>query len=292
MRVSQAVQNYLLARRAELAPHSRRQYRNILTVAVNTIGPDMAIRALKRRHVEKWLAGLDQEPSTIRQRLSVFRGFVRWCLIHGHLKHDPTLGLKAPRIGAAMPRELSGDEVRRLLEVVPDARGELIVMLALVEGMRVGSVAAQLRSDIDLDGEMMLVTKKKGGGQQWLPLMPDTLEAIRTYYREVPGTTGPLLRSMKQPANGLTANYLSTLVSCWMHEAGIKHHPRDGRSAHALRHTMAGAMLDEGADIRDVQDALGHATLGPTMIYLRRRSAGTRLREVMGRRSYREAEAS
>jgi site-specific recombinase XerD len=72
-----------------------------------------------------------------------------------------------------------------------------------------------------------------------------------------------------------------------MTDAGVKARPHDGHSAHALRHTFAGALLDDGANLRDVQDALGHARLAPTYAYLKRRQPSRRLREVMGRRSYR-----
>lgn len=284
-----AIHLYLRARRAEFAPNSRRHIRHTLGEIVRIIGPDMLVRNLRRRHVESWLADLEVAPATIRNRLSALRVFCRWCIISGHLKQDPTLGLRGPRQPDAMPRELTDDDIVSLFSVLPDERAEVMAMLGLVQGLRVGSMAAQLREDIDLTGRMMLVTRTKGNRQLWLPLLPDTYEAIVNYYRKVPGTTGPLLRSLRYPSRGVTSGHLSILMSHWMSDAGIKLTARDGKSSHALRHTRAGTMLDDGADIRAVQAALGHASLSSTYIYLRRRQADSALRDAMGRRRYRDA---
>src|SRR6185312_1982328 len=236
MRLSQAVQAYLAARRSELAPITRKNLRRDLTRTANTIGPDMLVRMVKRKHVEKWLAEMTSSPATIRVRLSIFRQFCRWCLLHGYMKTDPTLGLRGPRQPRPMPRELSNVEVEKLLCSLPDARAEVIVMLGLVQGLRRSSIAAQLREDIDLTGRMMLVTWTKGNSQLWLPLLEDTATAIETYYREVPGNTGPLIRSELHPVRGIAPFTIGELISRWMRDAGVKLHAGDGRSAHALRH--------------------------------------------------------
>lgn len=289
MRLCVSASKYLLARRNDLAPATRRQYRHVLMTIVDALGPDMLVRAVKRKHVERWISELDCSPATIRSRLSVLRNFCEWCLVHGYMKADPTLGIHGPRQPDAMPRELVDDEITRLLKVLPDARAEVIVMLGLVQGLRCSSMTAQLRQDIDLTGRMMLVSYAKGNKQQWLPLLEDTYGAVVAYYRESPGLTGPLLRSETHPGRGLTAGHIGKMQATWMYEAGVKLYPRDGKSGHALRHTRAGTMLDDGADIREVQAALGHASLSSTFIYTRRRQADGKLRDAMGRRRYREA---
>jgi site-specific recombinase XerD len=289
MRLSQAVQAYLLARRSDWAPVTRRNLRRDLTRTANDIGPDILVRMVKRKHVEGWLSGLTSSPATIRVRLSTFRQFCRWCLLHGYMKNDPTLGIRGPRQPRPMPRELSHEEVEKLLCSLPDARAEVIVMLGLVQGLRRSSISAQLREDIDLTGRMMLVTWTKNNAQLWLPLLEDTAQAIEAYYRELPGNTGPLVRSQSHPERGIAPFTIGELIAGWMRDAGVKLHAGDGRSAHALRHTRAGTMLDDGADIREVQAALGHESLGSTYIYLRRRHADSALRDAMGRRRYRDA---
>jgi hypothetical protein len=81
-------------------------------------------------------------------------------------------------------------------------------------------------------------------------------------------------------------DHVGGLVSDLLYEAGIKQRGWDGRSAHAYRHTTANDMFDNGADVRDVQEMLGHAHLSSTQIYLRRQRALGRLREAANGRNY------
>lgn len=286
LRLRAAGQMYLAARRHELAPASRRHIGSDLGLAVRYIGPDVLVRSLRRRHVESWLSSMEVSPATLRGRLSVLRNFCRWCVGRGFLKADPTLGVKGPRQPVAMPRELDAGAVVKAFLSAPDPRAELVLSLGVQEGLRVGEIARLRREDVDVDGLVLLVNGK-GSKQRWLPLSAYSLELLLEYCRQVPGRTGPVIRSSVHPARGLSGNYLSKLVVGWMYDAGVKSHAYDGVSAHALRHTMAGVMLDEGADIREVQAALGHSSLGPTYVYTRRRHGASQLRSVMGRRDYR-----
>jgi integrase-like protein len=108
----------------------------------------------------------------------------------------------------------------------------------------------------------------KGGHQRVLPVSDETWDAVLAYLREHPTTAGPLIRSYLNPHRGVNPAYISTLVGRWMSDAGVKQRSRDGRSAHALRHTAATDMLRAGAHLRDVQQALGHASLSTTQKYL------------------------
>jgi site-specific recombinase XerD len=132
-----------------------------------------------------------------------------------------------------------------------------------------------------------MLVRGKGNRERWLPISDETLAALHEYIAEAPGSAGPLLRSVTHPGRGITSSYVGVLISKGMLASGIKSHGYDGKSAHALRHTMAGAMIDDGADVRDVQAALGHSNRSTVHVYLRRRVAAGRLREVMGQRSYR-----
>lgn len=285
VRLDTAMRAYIEARRGDLARLSLRQYRYVLPAAARAIGPKLLVRNLNRKHIEEWLAGLEVAPSTARKQLSVMRGFCQWCVLHGHVKRDPTLGVRAPRQPEAMPRELGDEQVGALLAVLPDLRGELIVLLGVSGGLRAAEIAGARREDIDLDGRLMLV-HGKNDKERWIHIGPQLHETLLRYLATEPGQTGWLLRSKMHAGRGISPTYVSMLVSQWMRDAGVKRHARDGRSAHALRHTMAGVMLDEGADLRVIQAALGHSTLGPTMGYLRRRIAAAHLDGKMGQRRY------
>lgn len=243
------------------------------------VGLERPPRTITRRHIEKWIASRSTvAPATLRLELSIVRTYCRWLIHTGELKRDPTLGVKGPLRPREVPRALAIRDVSRLLSVCPDHRARLIVSLMVQEGLRCLEVAALQLSDVDLTDRTLMVVGK-GGHQRLLPLSDDTGTQLSRYLHDFPAAAGPLIRSYLVPQRGITPNHISVLVTGWMGDAHVR------GSAHSLRHTMASDMLDRGANIRDVQTALGHASLGTTQRYLRR-SEGKKLREAMGGRHY------
>lgn len=122
----------------------------------------------------------------------------------------------------------------------------------------------------------------KGGEQRLLPITDQTWSAFVAYVGRA-RTAGPVIRSVYRPSEGLSAQYVSVLVSEAMAQAGV------AGTGHALRHSMAAHVLRGGrGDIRDVQVALGHANLSTTAVYMPH-SDVERLRHVIGGRWYGQA---
>lgn len=263
----------------EFANTTSKSVRWTLWRFAETVGLERPPRTLSRRHIDKWIASRSTvAPATLRLELSIIRTYCRWLIHAGELKRDPAIGVKGPPKPREVPRALATNDVGRLLSVCPDCRARLIVSLMVQEGLRCLEVADLQLSDIDLADRTLLVVGK-GGHQRLLPLSDDTGIQLARYLHDYPATAGPLVRSYNFPQRGITPNHISVLVTAWMVDAHVR------GSAHALRHTMASDMLDRGANIRDVQTALGHASLGTTQRYLRR-SEGKKLREAMGGRHY------
>jgi site-specific recombinase XerD len=287
LQLRNAVHAYLAARSGEVAPGTLTQWRSILVLAATEIGSTLLVSRLRRHHVEAWLASINHlAASTRRNRLATFRGFTSWAVDSRHLKLDPCHGLKVRGAIDAIPRELEPATVTKLLLATPDLRGEVVVLLGVHQGLRRAEIAGALRENLSLDDGLLLVLGK-GNKERWVAIGPETHTALVAYLATVPGRTGPILRSHADPSQGISASHVGHLAGQWMRAAGIKRHAYDGMSLHALRATMAGAMLDDGADPRDVRDALGHQSIQTTEVYLRKRRAKARLREVMGQRSYR-----
>lgn len=241
---------------------------------------DTAPWELSSRHVEAYLAVINVRRSTARQRFCHLRQFSRWLVRRGHLAADITADLKAPRQPRAVPRGYRRDVVDRLLAVAPDARARLIVLLEVQEGLRACEVARIELGDVDYE-ERTLLVHGKGSRERILPLSAQTWEALEGYLAAHPAKAGPLVRSYNEPWKGISADHVQHLVQGWLRLAGV---PSGG--GHGLRHTMATSLLrDAGADIRDVQMALGHATLASTSVYLPFSDA-RRLRGVMDGRWY------
>ncbi len=156
-------------------------------------------------------------------------------------------------------------------------------LLEVQEGLRAGEVSRLQIGDIDFIGRTARVVGK-GGHERLLPISEETWAAVSAYLDEHPATSGPLLRSYRQPWRPLAPDTISGMVSEWMRVAGIKRRARDGISGHALRHTMATDALRNGAHLRDVQHALGHAHLATTEAYLP--LVVNDLRAAMGGRRY------
>ena len=238
--------------------------------------------------IERWLATRSKlRPGTIRAQFSSVRAFCAWLVDKGILRRNPCDKMRGPRLPRTVPRALPGDSVQRLLAAAPDVRAELVVWLMVSLGLRCCEVANLEVGDWDRRGGIVRV-RGKSGHERELPVTDEVAAALGRYLDEHPATSGPLLRSYADGASPLRPATLSVYVAAWMRAAGIKRHPRDGVSAHALRHTAASDVADRCNDLRVVQAMLGHQHLSTTSIYLRR-AGMAEMRTAMAGRTYRES---
>lgn len=240
-----------------------------------------ALKAIRPRTISDWFAqqpGLG--PAAARAALSHLRAFFRWAIERGHTKTDPTLTIRPPKQPRAVPRSLDLADLRALRTALPDNRAVLIITLLFDLGLRRGEVARLDMADIDLRAGVIRVDGK-GGHQRLLPVTPGVRHMLLHYLTERGAAAGPLIRSQTRPGHGITPETLGKLVSKWMTDAGIKQ-PRDGKSAHALRHSCAENLWRHGVDLRTIAAALGHAVPTTTWIYLRHQQNLEELRAVMG----------
>ncbi|MEA2702904.1 MAG: integrase/recombinase XerD [Actinomycetota bacterium] len=265
-------------RRGEIRGETVRTYRLTLGTFVKVVGWDLAPSRLRQSHVERWQERKPLSIATKRSQLSIVRTFCRWLVRRGFAQRDATLDLASPRQPRYVPRGIDREAVGDALAGCPDVRAELIVSLEVQEGLRACEVCNLELGDIDTELRVMMV-RGKGGHERILPITRETWAVMERYRQEHPAAAGPLVRSYLNPTKGLSAHYVSRLVSGWMHGAGV------GASGHALRHTAATDMLRSGAHVRDVQNALGHTSLATTQRYMPWLVGD--LREAMEGRTYR-----
>lgn len=260
----------------ELVQKSAKVIRTVLRTFARHVG-DVALEAIEVDHVRSWLAPSIGVPNTAKSKLTKLRPFAQWLAMRGHVMRDFTLGARTPKVPKGPVRVVAAQRVSALMQECPDDRALLIVLLMIGMGLRCEEVAnIEISTDIDFDRHELHVRGKNGRGwvTRTLPLHTDVEALIR---RTVPRSSGPLIPSYWRPERPLTAHTISRYVSRWMTAAGID------ETAHALRHTFAQELIDDGADWRLVQDALGHASIATTIdIYARRRPTG--LREAMNAR--------
>lgn len=272
---------YLVSRGRNVAPGTIRTYRECLGLFADDVGWDKPIGRITRRDVEAWVSHQHVAPATMRLRLSTLHVFFEWAELNGMIKRDPTFGVTRPKLPRRVPRAFGSSDVAKLLSACADDRERLMALLMVQECLRAVEVARAQLGDID-EGERLILVHGKGGHERIVPVSDETWNVLLTYLGKNPGEMPacPLVRSQVSPWDPISAKRVSRIVGDALRRAGL------GGKAHRLRHTGASDMLDSGANIRDVQTALGHASLATTQIYLRAKS-GKDLRGVMGGRAYR-----
>lgn len=277
------VERYLTQRirSGTLAIDSGRNHRSALH-RLAAIHGQRSAGQLGRATLLAWLETRGRlRPASRRAQVSYVRSFLAWLTAEGIVRKDPSVFLPKVKPPRSNPRAMDADAVEKVRVTCPDARGRAIVSLMFELGLRCVEVSRLNVEDWSRRDQMIRVVGK-GGHSRDLPVPDVVTRAIGAYLDEHPATSGPLIRSYRD-TTALGRDTISGMVSEWMRFAGVKHAPRDGVSAHALRHTAASDLLDACGDLRVVQEFLGHEHLATTSIYLRR--AGTaKMRDAMDAR--------
>jgi len=225
-----------------------------------------------------YFLGRDNKPSTVARKLSALQTFYLFLRQRGEVAHNPLAGINRPRQGRHIPVFLTVDEVFRLVEAPEEgrdtfaARDRAILELLYATGARVAELVALGLSDLDFDEEMLKVTGK-GNRERLVPFGSPAAEALQRYFPQ----RRELLRQRAQRGHALekdalfvnsrgsrlTTRSVERIVSQYAQRAGIITRV----TPHALRHSFATHLLEMGADLRMVQELLGHASLSTTQKY-------------------------
>jgi integrase/recombinase XerC len=220
---------------------------------------------------------LKNHGATVSRKLSALRTFFRFLIREGKIRDNPLTGISGPKSGRSIPVFLTVDEVFSLLES-PDSRDPFrsrdraILELLYSTGMRVAELVSRNIDDLDFESEMLRVTGK-GNKQRIVPVGSPALEAVRAWLPErrkiinkpnARGRQGELQAIFLNGRGGrLTTRSVERFVAKYAARAGL----RQTVTPHALRHSFATHLLEMGADLRSVQELLGHASLSTTQRY-------------------------
>ncbi len=234
------------------------------------VEPSQVDRLLLRRYLG-FLATSRLARSSIARKASTLRRYFGWLVRTGVLADDPTRSLSAPRGEHRLPRVLRADELEVLLDTPPavvDAdpepirlRDDAVLELLYGSGLRVGELCGLDVDAIDTEAGSVTVWGK-GGKQRRVPISAPAADAVRGWLaRGRAGLVGPTAGAalfVNRRGHRLTPRDVRRLLD---RRAPQPTHP------HALRHSFATHLLDGGADLRTVQELLGHADLATTQIY-------------------------
>jgi len=222
--------------------------------------------------VRGFLAAGRWKPATRARKAAAIRSFYRRALLAGTLDSDPTRGVPAPRPDSRLPRTLTVEEVSRLLAAPGlDPRGlrdRALLEVIYGAGLRASEVLSLRIQDVDLEVGFVR-TIGKGDKERIVPLGRKAIEAVKAYYqrgRPYLGGGGKLKAPelfLNDRGRRLTRQGLHLIIKKHARRAGLS----EDISAHTLRHSFASHLLEGGADLRAVQEMLGHADLSTTQIY-------------------------
>jgi integrase/recombinase XerC/integrase/recombinase XerD len=238
------------------------------------------------RELRRYLAHLSElrcSPATSARKLAALRALFRSQREHGHIAQNPADLLSTPRRGSYLPRVLKASEATRLLDAIPagsplQARDRALFELAYGCGLRAEELVSLRLSDVDHDGEQLRV-EGKGSKTRFVPAGEPAMQAVRLYLaRARPALVGPGPEGdgetlfLSKSGRPLHTSDVRRRLRSWASQAGIA----GGVSPHALRHSFATHLLDGGADLRSIQELLGHASISTTQVYTRVESARLR----------------
>jgi integrase/recombinase XerC/integrase/recombinase XerD len=297
-------------RRRDAAPRTRRAYSvDLGQFARWAIAQGLAPAEAGPKAVRRYIAHLSEQgaaPSTSARKLAALRALFASQREHGLISQNPADLVSTPRRAAHLPRVLSAREAARLLDGIPtggplELRDRALFELAYSCGLRAEEIVSLGIADVDHDGEQLRV-EGKGRKTRFVPVGEPAMAAVRLYLeRARPALAAPTRAGApaaarvgartrapapRGPSEALflsrTGRRLGTSdvrrrLRTWTARVGVA----EGSSPHALRHSFATHLLDGGADLRSIQELLGHASVSSTQIYTRVESA--RLRNAYAR---------
>jgi integrase/recombinase XerC len=278
-----------------VSPHTLRAYETDLSQLLDSLAARDAVRPSQvgvdrfdAAGVREFLAELHQRGNSrasAGRRLAALRTFARYLVREEAISEDPTALIGAPRKEQTLPTHLAEDEMMRLLQA-PDAstaggrRDRAILELFYASGLRLSELVDLDLEDVNLTSRVARV-RGKGGKERLVPFNQSATRAIRTMLQEATPIAAsvdtralraakgarhargrhPLFRNLR--GGRLTTRSVDRIVRRYVRQAAIA----QGVSPHALRHTFATHLLQAGADLRAIQELLGHARLSTTQRY-------------------------
>jgi integrase/recombinase XerC len=266
----------------DASPETMRSYRSDLRQFRNFVGkrahgqePDtIAPDASLIREYLAWLAGAGEKSSSLARKLAALRSFYRFLVRTGRASYNPAQDVRTPRLPRYLPRILSKDDANALMEfpegvTVSALRDRAILEVLYSTGARVSELVALDAGDV-VPAEGVVRLRGKGRKERIVPIGAVALDAIGAYHarRSAILRDSPVMKSSDHPVftnsagQRLTTRTVARIVAKYSRRL-----PGGAVSPHALRHSFATHLLDEGADLRAIQEMLGHASLNTTQKY-------------------------
>lgn len=266
-----------------MSPHTLRNYASDLAQFRDYLcsiekRPDVDIKDIDRLTIREWMASLhnDHKKASVARKLASLRTFFQFLIREGVVDVNPAKLVATPKIERKLPNHLSMEDAVRFIET-PDTNTDLgrrdraIIEFLYATGIRVGEMVSINLKDIDFRERLVRVTGKRKK-QRIVPFHEHALQALMHYLAETRpaflnncaiSTRDPQAVFLNYQGTRITTRSVGRMVDKYIKQCADIHNI----SPHSLRHSFATHLLDQGADLRDIQELLGHALLSTTQIY-------------------------
>jgi tyrosine recombinase XerC len=229
---------------------------------------DAPVESVDYLLLRKYLAILKEKKlgsRSMARHLSALRSFFKFLTREGFLKTNPILSVSSPKLDRHLPQFLTEEEVARLIESsLPDdetgRRDRAILETFYSTGMRISELVGLSQDDLDFIGGVVKL-KGKGKKERIAPIGDKAISSLRVYLENRKQQTNAVF--LNKRGTRITDRGVRNIVGKYLRISGMK----QGVSPHTLRHSFATHLLNRGADLRTVQELLGHANLSTTQIY-------------------------
>ena len=237
---------------------------------------DLEPRSVDAKTVRRYVAELSRagaSPSTSARKLAALRALLESQREHAFIAHNPAELIATPRRAQRLPRVLSAREAGALLDAISTAgplelRDRALFELAYSCGLRAQEIVTLCMGDVDFDAEQLRV-EGKGDKTRVVPVGEPAQAAVRDYLDRARGALhsgdGERRLFLSRTGRPLGTSDVRRRLRVWTSRSGVG----VGSSPHSLRHSFATHLLDGGADLRSIQEMLGHSSVSSTQIYTR-----------------------
>ncbi len=231
---------------------------------------------VRYRDVRRFAAGLssaDAAPATVARKLAAIRGLYNFLVRTERVGQNPAELVTSPKRAEKLPQVLSTEQMRDLLERIPartplELRDRAMLELAYSCGLRCEEIVNLDRDSMDFESEQLRVMGK-GGKERILPVGEPAQAALRRYLDRgrhgLATDRGEPALFLSKSGRRLSNSDVTRRLGLWTREAAMA----AGVSPHSLRHSFATHLLEGGADLRTIQELLGHASISTTQVYTR-----------------------
>lgn len=226
------------------------------------------VREIKRIYINLYIKNLRDrglKPASVVRKIAALRGWFGWLMTNGDIVIDPAMTLEHPKLTERLPKVLTMDEIKRIFCLQMTLLEKAIFELLYASGLRVSELTELKLNSIDLNSDFVRCSGK-GAKERLVPMGKSAEKAIRAYLKErdyIIKKYGISSKYLFLQTNGrhITRQYVYVFIKKTAEQIGKKASP------HTIRHTFATHLLENGADLRVVQELLGHSDVSTTQLY-------------------------